>query len=64
VTKMKSIDLVNLYEEKKKKYGVDTYKHISQLLEEAKVLHKKDWQKNPDGSFIDPAEKDAEVLIG
>lgn len=44
---MKFADLVNLYEEKKKKHGVDTYKHISELLEEAKVLHKKDWQKNP-----------------
>ena len=44
---MKFTDLVNLYEEKKKKHGVDTYKHISELLEEAKVLHKKDWQKNP-----------------
>ena len=44
---MKFADLVGLYEEKKKKHGVDTYKHISELLEEAKVLHKKDWQKNP-----------------
>ena len=44
---MKFADLINLYEEKKKKYGVDTYKHISELLEEAKVLHKKDWEKNP-----------------
>lgn len=44
---MKFEDLVKLYEEKKKKHGVDTYKHISKLLEEAKVLHKRDWQKNP-----------------
>jgi len=44
---MKFEDLVKLYEEKKKKHGVDTYKHISKLLEEAKILHKKDWQKNP-----------------
>ena len=44
---MKFADLVKLYEEKKKKHGVDTYKHISELLDEAKVLHKKDWQKNP-----------------
>ncbi|OGJ15872.1 DNA modification methylase [Candidatus Pacearchaeota archaeon RBG_13_36_9] len=44
---MKFVDLVNLYEEKKKKYGVDTYKHISELLEEAKILHKKDWEKHP-----------------
>ena len=44
---MKFADLVILYEEKKKKHNVDTYKHISKLLEEAKILHKKDWQKNP-----------------
>ena len=44
---MKFTDLVNLYEEKKKKHGVDNYKHISKLLEEAKILHKKDWSKNP-----------------
>jgi len=44
---MKFEDLVKLYEEKKKKYGIDTYKHISELLEEAKILHKQDWEKNP-----------------
>jgi len=35
-------DLVTLYEKKKAVYGVDAYKHISELLEEAKELHKKD----------------------
>lgn len=44
---MKFIDLVKLYEEKKKLYGVNTYKHISELLKEAKILHKKDWDENP-----------------
>ena len=44
---MKFTDLVNLYEEKKKKHGINTYKHISRLLQEAKVLHKQDWEKNP-----------------
>ena len=44
---MKFEDLLKMYEEKIKKHGVDTYKHISELLKEAKVLHKKDWQKNP-----------------
>ena len=34
-------DLIRLYEEKKKKYGVDAYRHISELLREAKELHKK-----------------------
>jgi len=40
-------DLIRLYEEKKKKYGVDAYRHISELLREAKELHKKDWLKAP-----------------
>jgi len=40
-------DIVALYEQKKSKCGIETYKHISELLEEAKILHKKDWLKNP-----------------
>lgn len=44
---MKFEDLVRLYEEKKKKFGIETYKHISELLREAKELHKKDWLKKP-----------------
>lgn len=40
-------DLIKLYEEKKKKFGIDAYKHISNLLKEAKELHKKDWLKHP-----------------
>ena len=28
-------------------YGADAYKHISELLEEAKELHKKDWIQKP-----------------
>jgi type II restriction enzyme len=44
---MKFKDLVALYEQKKSKYGIETYKHISELLEEAKVIHKKDWMKKP-----------------
>ncbi len=44
---MKFEDLVTLYKEKKKKYGVEAYKHISELLREAKELHKKDWLKKP-----------------
>jgi len=34
-------DLVQLYEKKKEDYGIDTYRHISEILKEAKVLHKK-----------------------
>jgi type II restriction enzyme len=44
---MQFSDLVKLYEEKKKKFGIETYKHISELLKEAKELHKKDWEENP-----------------
>jgi len=44
---MKFQDLIKLYEEKKKQYKADAFKHISELLREAKELHKKDWQKSP-----------------
>jgi len=44
---MRFQDLIKLYEEKKKQYKADTFRHISQLLREAKELHKKDWQKSP-----------------
>lgn len=40
-------DLLRLYEIKKTKYGIDTYKHISELLKEAKKIHKADWLKSP-----------------
>jgi len=40
-------DLIVLYEKKKKQYGVDTYKHISELLREAKKVHYKDWKSSP-----------------
>lgn len=40
-------DLLKLYEEKKTKYGIDAYKHISELLKEAKEIHKADWLKSP-----------------
>ena len=43
---MKFSDLVKLYEEKKKIYSDNAYKHISKLLEEAKVTHKKDFLKS------------------
>jgi type II restriction enzyme len=40
-------DLIKLYEEKKKKFGIEAYKHVSNLLKEAKELHKEDWSKTP-----------------
>jgi len=44
---MKIRDLIQLYEDKKKIYGNEVYKHISELFKEAKQLHHKDWLKNP-----------------
>jgi type II restriction enzyme len=34
--------LVQLYTNKKEQYGIETYRHISEVLKEAKVLHKED----------------------
>ena len=44
---MKFNDLKNMYLKKKEQYGSEAYKHTSQLLEEAKEVHKKDWLKHP-----------------
>lgn len=44
---MRFEDLVKIYEEKRKMYGDAVYKHISELLKEAKELHYKDWSKQP-----------------
>lgn len=44
---MKFEDLIKLYEEKKRQYKDKTFEHISELLKEAKELHKKDWEKFP-----------------
>ena len=44
---MKFQDLIQLYEKKKKQYGKEAFKYISQILQEAKELHKKDWLKSP-----------------
>lgn len=44
---MTTKDLIKIYENKKEKYGSQAYRHISDLLREAKVTHKKDWVKNP-----------------
>lgn len=40
-------DIKRLYLYNKKQYGTNSYKYISQLLEEAKDIHRKDWLKNP-----------------
>ena len=37
-------DLIKIYEEKKKKYGIQAYRYISDVLEEAKEKHKQDFK--------------------
>ncbi|PJE67416.1 DNA modification methylase [Candidatus Shapirobacteria bacterium CG10_big_fil_rev_8_21_14_0_10_40_9] len=44
---MDSRDLIKLYEKKKDQYGSNTFRHISELLKEVKIFHKKDWLKAP-----------------
>ncbi|MCD6233018.1 DNA modification methylase [bacterium] len=44
---MKFQDLVKLYEKKKKQHGENAFQYISELLREAKELHKQDWFKSP-----------------
>jgi len=44
---MKSDDVIKIYEEWKKQYGAETYKHMSEILEEIKRRHKEDWSKHP-----------------
>ena len=44
---MNFTNLLELYEKEKKTYGVETYRHISSILEKAKIIHKNDWSKSP-----------------
>jgi type II restriction enzyme len=44
---MKIEDLVRLYEEKRRLYGNEAFKHISEIFNEAKELHHQDWSKHP-----------------
>jgi len=44
---LKFEDLKRLYLKKREQLGANTYKHMSELLEEAKKLHKQDWLKHP-----------------
>lgn len=44
---MKFEDLLKLYQKKKEQFGSDVFEHISELLKEAKEIHKKDWLKSP-----------------
>ena len=40
-------DLTKLWEKYKQEYGDDAYRHISELLTEAKELHRRDFLKHP-----------------
>jgi len=40
-------DLIEMYEEKKRKFGIEAYKHISELLSEAREIHREDFRKHP-----------------
>jgi type II restriction enzyme len=44
---MGSIDPIKMYEARKREFGPDSYKHVSELLAEAKELHRKNFVKNP-----------------
>lgn len=44
---MKLKDLINMYEDLKRKHPRETYKHISNLLNKTKELHKADWEMKP-----------------
>jgi type II restriction enzyme len=49
---MKFKDFVELWERYKQKYGDEAYRHISELLREAKEIHRRIFVKtNPDGDF-------------
>jgi len=40
-------DLVRLYEAKKERFGAEAHRHVSDLLREAKELHRKDFLRHP-----------------
>ena len=40
-------DLVRLWDKYKEKYHLDAYRHVSELLKEAKELHRRDFLKHP-----------------
>jgi type II restriction enzyme len=44
---MEPIDPIKMYEELKRKYGLNAYKHVSKLLAEAKELHRRNFAENP-----------------
>lgn len=43
-----SDDLIQLFENKRKIHGIETYRHISEILREATSIHKKYFDTRPD----------------
>jgi len=57
-------DLIKIYEKKKTKYGIEAYRHISNVLAEAKEQHKKDFTgKDHEQSWRAFKGKNLEKLI-
>lgn len=57
-------DIIKIYEEKKKEYGDDAFKHISDVFREAKPLHLKDFKgKDHEQSWKAFKGKNLEKLI-
>jgi len=57
-------ELIKIYEEKKKKYGIQAYRYISVVLQEAKEQHKKDFSgKDHEQSWRAFKGKNLEKLI-
>jgi len=49
---MKLKDLIEMYEGKKKKFGAEAYKHISELFAEAQEIHRRDFlESSPKGDL-------------
>jgi type II restriction enzyme len=44
---MGPIDPIGMYLARKKRFGPDSYKHVSELLAEAKELHRRNFAENP-----------------
>jgi len=44
---MKLKDLIGMYEDKKRRFGAEAYRHISELLSEAKEVHRRDFLEHP-----------------
>ena len=40
-------DLIEMYEDKKRQFGSEAYKHVSELLREAKERHRRDFLRKP-----------------